>query len=56
MVIHIAAVGVCHDLSSAHTTRHYREPVLQPVDHIQILHVLLGDLIAAEGIEVLPVP
>ena len=43
------------NLSATHALRFYRIGSLEPVDHIYVVDMLLGDMVAAEPVKIVPV-
>ena len=43
------------NLSATHALRFYRIGSLEPVDHIYVVDMLLGDMVATEPVKVIPV-
>ena len=55
MVVDLAVVRAVCDLPATHGPGFDGEGVFGPVDHVQIVDVLLGDVVAADPCEVVPV-
>ena len=55
MVKNFPVVDTHADLCTAHAIGADREVIFQPVDDIQIMNVLLGDMVSADPDEVIPV-
>src|SRR5687767_2251899 len=55
VIVNFAILFSCANLTAAHSLSFYRIGAFEPIHHINIMNVLLGDVIATQPVEIIPI-